>query len=155
LPDIYAAFKSATGLNLKPLIEKLTQTAADVPLAPLLAKFGVAWTQAASSKTASLGISTRAAGNDCVIATAYSGEPAHRAGLSGGDVLVALDGLRVTPASLPALLARLPVGKPVAALAWRRDELVEAVITPAAAPNTLVSLAAKRADKGRSRWLGA
>jgi predicted metalloprotease with PDZ domain len=153
--DVYDAFRDSTGLNLKPLIEKLTKTAADVPLAALLAKFGVTWSQAAISKTASLGIATRAAGNDCVIATAYSGEPAHRAGLSGGDVLVALDGQRVTPASLPALLARLPVGKPVAALAWRRDELVEAVITPAAAPKTLVTLAAKRADKGRSRWLGA
>ncbi len=155
LPDIYAAFKVATGLTLKPLIEKLTQTAADVPLAPLLAKFGVAWVQESITKTASLGIATRAAGNDCIIATAYSGEAAHRAGLSGGDVLVALDGLRVTPASLPALLARLPAGATVPALAWRRDELVNTVITLDAAPKTQVTLAAKRADQGRRRWLGA
>ncbi len=153
--DVYAAFKSATGLNLKPLIQKLTQTAADVPLAPLLAKFGVAWTQAATSKTASLGISTRAAGNDCVIATAFSGEAAHRAGLSGGDVLVALDGLRVTPASLPALLARLPAGAAVPALAWRRDELVNTVITLDAAPKTLVKLSTTLVNKDRRRWLGA
>jgi predicted metalloprotease with PDZ domain len=153
--DVYAAFKAATGLNLKPLIEKLTQTAADVPLAPLLAKFGVAWTQEASSKTASLGIATRAAGSDCVIATAYSGETAHRAGLSGGDVLVALDGLRVTPASLPNLLARLPAGATVPTLAWRRDELVNTVITLDAAPKTLVKLSTKLANQDRKRWLGA
>ncbi len=155
LPDIYAAFKAATGLNLKPLIQKLTENAADVPLAPLLAKFGVTWTQEAISQTASLGITTRAAGNDCVIATAYSGEAAHRAGLSGGDVLVALDGLRVTPASLPTLLARLPVGAVVPVLAWRRDELIDAQITLDAAPKTQVKLLVKRADKGRQRWLGA
>ncbi len=158
LADIYAAFKTATGLNLKPLIEKLTQTAADVPLAPLLAKFGVVWTQdsvtAHGSKTASLGISTRAAGNDVVIATAYSGEAAHRAGLSGGDVLVALDGLRVTPASLPALLARIPAGATVPVLAWRRDELVSTAITLDAAPNTQIKLAIKQADKRRGWWLG-
>lgn len=155
LTDIYAAFKSATGLNLKPLIQKLTQTAADVPLAPMLAKFGVTWSQEASSKTASLGMSTRAAGNDCVIATAYNGEAAHRAGLSGGDVLVALDGLRVTPTSLPALLARLPAGAAVPALAWRRDELVNTVITLDAAPKTLVKLSTKLVNKDRRRWLGA
>jgi predicted metalloprotease with PDZ domain len=155
LPDIYTAFKTATGLNLKPLIQKLTQTAADVPLAPLLAKFGVAWKQDSVSKTASLGVSTRAAGNDCVLGTAYSGEAAHRAGLSGGDVLVALDGLRVTPASLPTLLARLPAGTAVPALAWRRDELVETVIMLDAAPKWLVKLTVKQADKGRQCWLAA
>jgi predicted metalloprotease with PDZ domain len=154
LSDVYTAFKTATGLNLKALIEKLTQTATDVPVAPLLAKFGVTWTQEAISKTASLGISTRAAGNDCVIATAYSGEAAHRAGLSGGDVLVALDGLRVTPTSLPTLLARLPAGCTIPALAWRRDELIDTHITLDKAPNTLVKLTVKCADKGRNLWLG-
>jgi predicted metalloprotease with PDZ domain len=152
--DIYAAFKSATGLNLKPLIQTLTQSAADVPLAPLLAKFGVKWAQEATSKTASLGISTRTAGNDCVIATAFSGEAAHRAGLSGGDVLVALDGLRVTPASLPNLLSRLPAGYGVPALAWRRDELITTIITLDAAPKTLVKLSASGVDKHRQHWLG-
>jgi predicted metalloprotease with PDZ domain len=153
--DLYAAFKSATGLNLKPLIEKLTQTAADVPLAPLLTKFGMNWTQSALSSTASLGIATRAVGNDCVIATAYSGEAAYRAGLSGGDVLVALDGLRITPSSLPNILTRLPAGVTVPVLAWRRDELVDTVITLDAAPKTQVKLAIKRADSGRANWLGA
>jgi predicted metalloprotease with PDZ domain len=156
--DVYDAFRDATGLNLKPLIEKLTQTAGDVPLAPLLAKFGVTWTQSAASRTASLGIATRAGGaggNDCIIATAYSGEAAHRAGLSGGDVLVALDGLRITPASLPSILARLPASATVPALAWRRDELVDTVITLDAAPKTQVKLAIKREDLGRAMWLGA
>jgi predicted metalloprotease with PDZ domain len=156
--DVYDAFRDATGLNLKPLIEKLTQTAADVPLAPLLTKFGVSWTQSAVNSTASLGIATRAAGNDCVIATAYSGEAAHRAGLSGGDVLVALDGLRITPTSLPSILARLPAGVTVPVLAWRRDELVDTVITLDAAPKMQVKLAIKtsnqRADLGLSMWLG-
>jgi predicted metalloprotease with PDZ domain len=160
--DVYHAFREATGLHLKPLIETLTHTAADIPLAPLLAKFGVVWTQSPvnthGSAAASLGASTRAAGNDCVIATAYSGEAAHRAGLSGGDVLVALDGLRVTPASLPALLARLPAGTTVPALAWRRDELIDTVITLDAAPKTLVKLSVKQTHlahtAARSRWLG-
>ena len=153
LSDIYATFKTATGLNLKPLIEKLTQSAADVPLAPLLAKFGVAWAQEAMSKTASLGASTKTVGHDVVIATAYSGEAAHRAGLSGGDVLVALDGLRVSPSSLPSLLDRLPAGAALRALAWRRDELIDTVITLDTAPQTRVKLSIKREDAGRNRWL--
>jgi predicted metalloprotease with PDZ domain len=78
--------------------------------------------------------------------------------LSGGDVLVALDGLRITPSSLPSILARLPAGVTVPVLAWRRDELVDTVITLDAAPKMQVKLAIKttnqRADLGLSMWLG-
>jgi predicted metalloprotease with PDZ domain len=157
LSDIYAVFKLATGLNLKPLIEKLTQSAADIPLAPLFAQFGVSWTQEAANATrdsASLGAITRTVNtNDVIIATAYTGEAAHRAGLSGGDVLVALAGLRITPSSLPTILARLPVGTRVRALAWRRDELIDTVITLDAAPKTQVKLSAKQFTPALRQWL--
>lgn len=154
LNDVYAAFDAAAGLKLKPLIQKLTLQAADVPLAPLLAKFGIATHFEASNPTASLGVRTAAQGNELKITTAFTGEAAHRAGLSGGDVLVALDGLRVTPASLPTLLARCPAGSTLRVLAWRRDELIESQLTLDAAPKTQVSLQVKKPNAGLAAWLG-
>lgn len=46
------------------------------------------------------------------------------AGLSAGDVLVAIDGLRVTGTNLDTLLGRYAVGAKVAVHAFRRDKLM-------------------------------
>ncbi len=49
---------------------------------------------------------------------------AHKGGLSGGDVLVAIDGLRVdAPAGLELLLAQYRPGDTVTVHVFRRDEL--------------------------------
>jgi predicted metalloprotease with PDZ domain len=50
--------------------------------------------------------------------------PAQRAGLSANDVLIAVDGLRVTKDGLERLLAGLPAGETVPVHAFRRDELL-------------------------------
>ncbi|MHA7153043.1 PDZ domain-containing protein, partial [Burkholderia pseudomallei] len=60
---------------------------------------------------------------ECTLAAVYEGGAAHRAGLSAGDALVAIDGLRVTGSNLDALLARYRVGDKVEIHAFRRDEL--------------------------------
>jgi predicted metalloprotease with PDZ domain len=44
--------------------------------------------------------------------------------LSAGDVLVAIDGLRVTAANYDALLERYRIGDKVTVHAFRRDELM-------------------------------
>ncbi|MHA7188182.1 PDZ domain-containing protein, partial [Burkholderia pseudomallei] len=62
-------------------------------------------------------------GAECTLAAVYEGGAAHRAGLSAGDALVAIDGLRVTGSNLDALLARYRVGDKVEIHAFRRDEL--------------------------------
>jgi predicted metalloprotease with PDZ domain len=53
----------------------------------------------------------------------HEGGAAHAAGLSAGDLLVAIDGLRVTPGNLDTLLSRYKVGAAVEVHAFRRDEL--------------------------------
>ena len=50
---------------------------------------------------------------------------AQRAGLSAGDVLVALDNLRITASSLDTLLKRRNAGDEVKIHAFRRDELMK------------------------------
>ncbi|MBE0631051.1 MAG: PDZ domain-containing protein, partial [Burkholderia vietnamiensis] len=62
-------------------------------------------------------------GADCTLAAVYEGGGAHRAGLSAGDTLIALDGLRITGTNLDALLARYRPGDKVEIHAFRRDEL--------------------------------
>jgi predicted metalloprotease with PDZ domain len=63
-------------------------------------------------------------GNDCNLSVVHEGGAAHRSGLSAGDILVAVDGLRVTPTNLDTLLGRYAVGDSIEVHAFRRDELM-------------------------------
>jgi predicted metalloprotease with PDZ domain len=58
------------------------------------------------------------------LANVYEGGAAHAAGLSAGDTLVAMDGLRVSASNLDTLLQRYRVGDKVRLHAFRRDELL-------------------------------
>jgi predicted metalloprotease with PDZ domain len=49
--------------------------------------------------------------------------------LSAGDILVAIDGLRVTATNLETLLSRYGVGSTVEVYAFRRDELMTFSLT--------------------------
>jgi predicted metalloprotease with PDZ domain len=154
MKDIYTAFDEATRLQLTPLIERLIHTPHDIPLEDLLPHFGVVWAQEATS-SASLGAATRSQGTEVVLACTYAHEAAQNAGLSGADVLIALDGLRVTPNSLPVILARLAPHQTVRALAWRRDELVDTMLTLDAAKTVVTLTLALNVPMAQSaeRWL--
>ncbi|MBN9461594.1 MAG: PDZ domain-containing protein [Burkholderiales bacterium] len=93
------------------------------------------------------------------VATAYSGRAAQRAGLSAGDALVAVDGLRMNERGLEAMLARRRPGERVRVHAFRRDELMEFEVTLEAPPTMEAHLAAMprtgaRAARLLSQWLG-
>ena len=68
------------------------------------------------------------------IAHVLADTPAQRAGLSAGDSLVAIAGLRATPANWRALVEAVPPGEPVEVYAFRRDELMNFRVTPRPAP---------------------
>ncbi len=111
--ELAAVFDAASGLKLGRTIRRFTEGTDDLPLAKLLAPFGVKWSDARANDKPSLGVRTVAAAADCKLANVYEDGAAHRAGLSAGDVLVALDGLRVTAANLDILLARYRIGDTV------------------------------------------
>lgn len=117
-----------TGVNIKRFIDKYVKGTEDVPLAKLYADFAVEWGDTSASKKASLNVRVTKSGADCKLAHVYEQGAAHRAGLSAGDVLVALNGLRVTAADaangLGNLLAAYRVGDTVQVHAFRRDELM-------------------------------
>ncbi|MBV8633155.1 MAG: M61 family metallopeptidase [Burkholderiaceae bacterium] len=122
--ELEALIDEVSGLKLKSRLDRWVRGTADLPLADLLAPYGI--DVALPGKEAKPGLGVRAAreGNDCKLATVYEGQAAHKAGLSGGDVLVALDGLRVTASNLDKLLERYRIGDSVTLHAFRRDELL-------------------------------
>jgi predicted metalloprotease with PDZ domain len=85
--------------------------------------------------------------------------PAARAGLSGGDVIVAIDGLRASAEGVGQLLARRTPGERVVVHAFRRDELMAFEVALEAAPQDTCHLAFASdapadALERRRGWLG-
>src|SRR5260370_9110827 len=89
----------------------------DLPLAEMLAEFGVkaerraavsesdtGGRSAGKSAAAALGLKLRP--GETAVAFVTAGGPAARAGLSAGDQLVALDGLKLTASNWPRQLLR-------------------------------------------------
>ena len=151
-----ALLREATGVTLDAPLARWVDGTADLPLAKLLAPFGVSLSFAAADKAPTLGVRAASRGAELAIATAYTGGAAHRAGLSAGDVLVACDGLRVDENSLKALLARRRAGDTVAVHAFRRDELMRfEVVLDAPAPSDATLVASAADNALRRGWLGA
>ena len=122
--DIRRIAEECSGLKLGPFFRMAIEGTEDLPLAKLLKKAGIRLQRQAASKVPSLGIKTAGEGNELRIATAYRGGPAEAAGLAAGDVLIAIDGLRVTPGNVERLLQRRLAGEKVEVHAFRRDELI-------------------------------
>ena len=124
--EIEAALAQATGLDLTRSVRAWTEGTRDPDFAALLATVGIKLQRALALESphfALLGLTMQAVAGECRVAQVFDGGPAQQAGLSAGDVLVALDELRVTPARLDALLARYAPGDTIQALAFRREAL--------------------------------
>lgn len=124
--EVEALIEEATGVTLGRLFADAVHGTRDLPLAELFEPFGVTLApdpgaNGAQSKP-SIGARLRG-GADCTLAAVYEDGAAHKAGLSAGDTLIAIDGLRVTGTNLDALLARYRPGDKVELHAFRRDEL--------------------------------
>jgi predicted metalloprotease with PDZ domain len=156
-----AAVEQATGLDLARPLKVWTESTRDPDFAALLAPFGVtvdAGMALDEPHFALLGVKVVRDGSDCRIANVFDGTPAQEAGLSGGDTLVALGGLRAGAASLDTLLSRYSAGDRVEVDFFRRDELMRAEVRLAERPPPKITLkvdpkAGKRADRLRRGWL--
>jgi predicted metalloprotease with PDZ domain len=127
--EIEHLIQTVTGLKLKRFFERYVHGTEDLPLAKLFSKFGVAIADKQKDAKPSLGVRAIKDGKDARLANVYEGEAAHLAGLSAGDVIVAINGLRVTAADVAdgfaAILTRYRVSEKIKLHAFRRDELVE------------------------------
>ncbi|RMG37406.1 MAG: PDZ domain-containing protein, partial [Gammaproteobacteria bacterium] len=92
----------------------------------------------------------------------FSGGAAQCAGVSPGDLLVAIDGERCTGANLTQLLRRRRVGEEAVLTFFRRDRLRTVELPMLAAPHDTVDLCwlpdeglSDRVKQRRARWLAS
>ncbi len=162
-----------SGLDLTSFFTNAVRGTEDPPLNDLLAQFGVALEMRAASGTEdrggtprpgsgellALGVSVREREHGLELTSVLDGGAAERAGLNPGDVLVAIDRLRVTGRNLARRLARFENGERVTATVFRGDELLEVGIVLKAAPLDTCFLVVRdqadpKAAERRRAWLG-
>ncbi len=149
-----ALVREATDVDLGPQIARWAYGTAELPLAQCLKPFGIRiGRDPDKDNQAWLGARTVVKQGEVHIHSAHREGPAARGGLSAGDRLVAIDGLRCDEALLKTLLARRKPGSVIRVHAFRRDELIEAAVT-LGAPAPLVTLSAQGRSAARDAWLG-
>jgi predicted metalloprotease with PDZ domain len=161
------------GADLRNFFEAAVRGTQDLPLAELLADFGVrlelraaagpedkgGTARAANGELLALGIGYREHGSGVEITAVLDGGPAQRAGLNPGDVLIAVDRLKVSDRNLKRRLTRFESGERVTASVFRGDELIEVGLVLRAAPLDTCYLALDEqpgpdAARLRRAWLG-
>lgn len=156
--EVEALFDDVTGLKLKRFFDRYIRGTDDLPLEQLLAPFAVTYANTAKNDKPSFGVRLSRDNGDAKIASVYEGGAAHRAGLSAGDRLVALDGLRVPTAGPEELLNRYNVNDAVTLHVFRRDELMTFALKLKSddAPQVALTLESKpvAASRKRTAWLG-
>jgi predicted metalloprotease with PDZ domain len=167
-----AIVAETAGVDLTDFFGKYVYGTADLPLADVLAPFGVEVMlragEGAKDKGGSPGKSKTshawlgavlAAGAEPRLKHVLTDGPAERAGLAAGDILVAIDGIRATADGLERVLKSRCADDVVSVQAFRRDELMEFSVELDAAPPdtcwlTLTDDADSNARARRSAWLG-
>jgi predicted metalloprotease with PDZ domain len=166
--------EEVAGAPLGDLFDRLIRGTDDPPLRELLAGVGVDFRlRAAESQDdkggrtagrsewqerAVLGARTEAADGGARLVHVYDGGAARAAGLTAGDLVVAVEGLRVSHATLERTLGGYAPDSTVRVHAFRRDELIERPVTLGRAPlDTCVLSLNEDADevtrRAREAWL--
>lgn len=145
--------EEVSGVPLQPFFDQALRGTEDLPLAELLAHVGVEFhlrpAESASDKGGkpasreeselaalpSLGIRTGDDPAGAKVSNVFDGGAAQEAGISAGDVILAIDGLRATHKNLEGLLASRVPGDRIKVHLFRRDELMEFDVTLRAAPH--------------------
>ncbi len=153
--------EEATGIDLGREIGRWAEGTDDPPLAELMATHGLRLEMAPAGEDRPwLGLRATDRDGSVGIASVTHGGPGHAAGLSAGDLLVAIDGLRLgRAAALDATLARKRAGARLRIHAFRGDVLREFEVVAAAPPRTQARLTLEPRPTARARrllagWLG-
>lgn len=120
--------QEACDIDLSDLFALAVNSTDDLPLERLLADVGVTLAPVVGKSPVSIGARIKG-GAETTIGAVFDNGAAQRAGLSAGDVIVALDGLRVAGGNLDGLLARYQPGTTVEVHAFRRDMLRQFALT--------------------------
>ena len=164
-----------SGVNLRAFFDRALRSTQDLPVKQLLAGVGIAMQLRPAQSSADKGGKTAATADanpsgrvslgvratedpaGARLTHVLDAGAAQAAGLSAGDVIVAIDGLRVSAKNLDRRLARYKPGNVAVLHAFRRDELLEVRAALRASPLdtcTLAVIASDRAGANRRRaWL--
>ncbi len=121
--ELASIINNATGVDASDYIARFAHGTEDIPLKELLATQNMTLSWKNSSNTPSLDVRTKVADNACQIGSVLENGAAHKAGLSAGDTLVAIDGIKVDTGNLDMLLKRYQPGQSILIHVFRRDEL--------------------------------
>ncbi len=168
-----ALAQELAGADLAPFFDVAVRGTADLPLAEQLAEFGVrlelraatgsddrgGTPRPASGEVLALGVGLRERAEGLELTAVLDGGAAQRAGLEPGDVLIALDRLKLSERNLKRRLARFEEGERVTASVFRGDELLEVGLVLRAAPLDTCCLGLDVQAAGdvlarRRAWLG-
>ena len=165
------------GVDLKPFFDEAVRGTSDVELGPLLARYGIemqlrppesesdpggkpgAKKPDELAQKGTLGVVVGGSGDDATITTVVEGGAGQEGGLSAGDVIVAVEGLRATRGNALRLIAERAPGTKVRLHVFRRDELLELDVTPRP-PEADTCFFVVKADapadvvERRVKWLG-
>ena len=168
--------EQVTGLKLKRFFDQAVRSTADLALQKRLVTVGVDMAlrpprsgvdrrerkptraETAADRATALGMRTGAEGGNVRITHVLDGGAAQKSGLAAGDVVIAMDGLRVTPEHFEKQVSRYRPGETVRLHTFRRDELHELQLTLQAAKPDAWTLSVKddkAAARARKRWLGS
>lgn len=152
----------STGVNVKRQVRDWAYGTIDPPLGRLFESFGVilacvkAEPNSGGLRAAEpvLGAKLTVDGSMVRIFAVYDDGAAQRCGLSAGDMIVAVDRLRVNSGNLEGLLARYPPGGMLVVHVFRRDELLEFDLQLGQIPALQWDLSTKPApNRQRKAWL--
>jgi predicted metalloprotease with PDZ domain len=160
--QVAPAILEATGVDVSRPLRDWTRGNGDPDFAALLPAFGVRAERlpALDSPAFALLGCRLAAGGEGRVSQVFDGTPAQAAGLSAGDQIVALDGLRAAGARLDRLLTRYQPGDRVELLVFRREQLLRLDLRLSSRPPvkwrlTLEERPGVGARRLRNGWLGA
>ncbi|MES9964526.1 MAG: PDZ domain-containing protein [Candidatus Sedimenticola sp. 20ELBAFRAG] len=174
--DIEALAGEVTGIDLTDFFDRALRGTGDLELEPLFDFMGIGY-QLCPAKSADdngsgkkpddcasdvkpvLGARIKNSNGSAELAIVFDGGAAQSAGLSAGDLLVAVDGLKITAGNVHDLVANVPEGTVVTIHAFRRDELMVFQLAPLPAPADTCHLWIKEAvdadvEQRRGEWLG-
>ncbi|MCB1758709.1 MAG: M61 family metallopeptidase [Gammaproteobacteria bacterium] len=165
-----------TGSDFHDFFESYVYGVDELPLEGMLKRFGVAMHLAptttreekggylesfvpVNNPVFDLGVKVSQKGEGLGALTVYEGGPAQQAGLSAGDVIIAINGIKATTDEWSAVLERYQQGEKIVLHAFRRDELISFQVTPVRSEFRICylqldSAASPEAGKAREAWLG-
>jgi predicted metalloprotease with PDZ domain len=176
--ELESLIQRVTGVRLKRFFDRMLRSTEDIEWAPLMRHFGMRMRIDAAQSAADrggnaprkdakptppravLGARLDTSGSEVKVAQVFDGGAAQAGGLSAGDILVAIDGIRITPANWEQLLGRHHPGDSLRVTGFRRDELFERDVRLMAAPANTFSLWQDPSPSARQRrrltqWLAS